>query len=354
MRVWVGLWLGSLLVVTVASAQPAMPAVVVDAARAVSEEVVLESVGDARAHRSALLFAESTGRVTRINLPADGKVEAGDILVELDDQREQVALGLAEIQLADARRLLDRYLAIEDPTAISPTTLDAAQKAVDLAALERQQAQFDLADRVVRAPFSGHIGLTDLELGDRVDPDTRIARLDDRSRVRIRYSLPEQYYDRVSAGQEATFYRWSAPNEPLHGAILQIDSQVDPATGTFLVEAEVPNDRDLLRPGMSLRAVTKLLGTEQIQVSETAVQWGDSGAFVWVVRNNQAQRIGINLVGRRGEYALIRGEIEPGELVVIEGVQRLRPGSELEFTTREALDGSAPVPAIHADVKDSE
>jgi len=354
MRVLAGLVLGSLFVVSIASAQPTMPAVVVDAARAVSEEVLLESVGDARAHRSALLFPESTGRVTRINLPADGNVEAGAILVKLEDQREQVALGLAEIHLADARILLDRYLAIEDPTAISPTTLDAARKAFDLAILERQQAEFDLADRVVRAPFSGHIGLTDLELGDRVDPDTLIAQLDDRSSLKVRYTLPEQYYGRVSAGQEASFYRWSAPNEPLLGVVQRIDSQVDPATGTFLVEAEVPNDHDLLRPGMSLRAVTKLLGAEQIQVSETAVQWGDSGAFIWVVRDNKAQRIGVNLVGRRGEYALIRGEVEPGQLVVTEGVQRLRPGSELEFTTREALDGSAPLPAIRADSKASE
>lgn len=348
------LFLSVLLSAFTAKSQTASTLVVVDAAKLVTEEVTLEAVGEARALRSVQLQPESSGQVIAVNIPTDGLIEEGDVLVELEEQRQIIAVGLAQIRRADAARLLDRYMRIEDPTAISPTVIDAARRDAELATLELEQAQIDLNDRRVIAPFRGNIGLYDIEVGDRVDSDTVIAQLDDRSKLRIRFSLPEQYFGRVSVGKTVEIYRWSHPQAPLTASIRQIDSQIDPATGTFKVKVEVDNQDDLLRPGMSLRVLTRLIGAEQIQVAETAVQWGDSGAYVWVVRNDQAERVGINLIGRRGNQALIRGDLQAGELVVIEGVQSLRPGSKLEFTTTEQLDATLPLPAIRQQPENAE
>lgn len=335
------------LATTVVYAQPASPVVVVDVANQVREQITLESVGEAQALHSVALYPESSGRVVEINIPTDGYVNEGHPIVSLDAQREAIALVLAEVQLADARQLLTRYEQIKDPTAISPTTVDEAKKAVDIAELELQQAQIDLADRTVLAPFSGHIGLTDVQLGDRIDTDTLIAQLDDRSRLQVRFTIPEQYFGRLSVGDTVSIYPWANPSEQLNAQIKQIDSRIDQNTATFTVESTLDNTEDRLRPGMTLRVVAELLGTEQIKVAETAVQWGDSGAYIWVVRDNQAERVGVNLVGRQNGAALIRGDVQAGEQVVIEGVQRLRPGVELAFTTAEQLDGTDPLPAIN-------
>ena len=335
------------LAATITHAQPGLPVVVVDAAKTVNEQLVLESVGEAQAIRSVMLYPESSGRVVRVNIPSTGRVSQGMELILLDNESEAIALALAEVRLADARRLLDRYQRIKDPTIISPTTVDEAQKALDIAELELKQAEVDLAQRRVLAPFAGHIGLYDINIGDRIDTDTLIAQLDDRSQLQVRFTLPEQYFDRLSVGDTVEVFRWAHPNEQLAAEITQINSRIDTDTATFTIESTVNNEADLLRPGMTLRVVTELVGAEQIQVAETAVQWGDSGAYIWVVRDNQAERVGINLVGRQNGSALIKGEVEAGERVVIEGVQRLRPGVELSFTTPAELDGTDPVPAIN-------
>ena len=334
------------LAATITHAQPGLPLVVVDTAKMVNEHLTLESVGEAQAIRSVTLYPESSGRVVQINIPATGHVSQGMELVLLDNESEAIALALAEVRVADARRLLDRYQRIKDPTIISPTTVDEAQKALDIAELELKQAEVELAQRSVVAPFTGYLGLYDIEIGDRIHTDTVIAQLDDRSHLQVRFTLPEQYFDRLSVGDTVSVFRWAQPNEELSAEIRQIDSRIDPKTATFTIESTVNNEADLLRPGMTLRVVTNLLGAEQIQVAETAVQWGDSGAYVWVVRDDHAERVGINLVGRQNGSALIKGDVKAGERVVVEGVQRLRPGVELAFTTAEQLDGTAPLPAV--------
>ncbi len=116
------------------------------------------------------------------------------------------------------------------------------------------------------------------------------------------------------------------PGRRFEGQVTQIDNRVDAATRTLRLRAELPNDDDLLRPGMSFKVRLALPGAPHLQVPDLALQWGRDGGHVWVLRDGKAEQVPVQLVRRLEGTVLIDGALQPGEPVVVEGVQRLRPG----------------------------
>jgi RND family efflux transporter MFP subunit len=206
------------------------------------------------------------------------------------------------------------------------SVIDGARSALQRAEIGLQQARQALADRVLRAPFGGVAGLPQVHAGDRVTPDTVIATLDDRRRVEVAFDLPEAYLARVREGHPVRATSVAHAGREFEGRVTQLDSRVSEQTRALRVRAELPNPDDLLRPGQSFRVRLSLPGAAHIQVPELALQWGRDGAHVWVVRDGQALQVPVRLVRRLDGSVLVDGALQPGEPVVVEGVQRLRPG----------------------------
>ena len=293
-----------------------------------AERVRIEAVGTARATRSVELFAEAAGEVVAVNFEPGARVRAGDALVELDARDERLALELADVRLAEARRLLERYEASQarGELSVAETVLDAARSAVDAARIERDRARVALADRTVTAPFDGVVGLTEVDAGDRVDPATLITSLDDRSELLVRFPVPEAYVGRVSAGDAVEIETWTVGRARARGRVEEVDSRIDPTSRSFFVRARVPNTEDDLRPGMSFRVALDLLGDSYPVVPEVAVLWGADGAYVWVVEDERARRVPVAVVQRAPGRVLVEGQFASDARVVAEGVQRMRAG----------------------------
>jgi RND family efflux transporter MFP subunit len=122
------------------------------------------------------------------------------------------------------------------------------------------------------------------------------------------------------------------PDRPVDGQIDKIDSRVDPVSRTVLVRAAFPNSEDLLRPGMSFFVKLPLPGPTLASVPELALQWQDGKSFVWRIRDGAAERVDVASRRRLNSKVLIEGDITPGDIVVVEGVQRLRPGRAVEIS----------------------
>ncbi len=331
-----------------ASGQPdGAPVVLAPVATAAIEERV-EAVGESRAERSVTLFTHAAGRVETVNIEADERVSAGDLLLALESESERNALASARVELADARKLLDRYERTIGSGAVPPTTIDSARREAELARLDLERARIDLADRELRAPFDGHTGLTDIEPGARVDENTAVTTIDDRDSLRVRFRLAERYFGDLSRGDPVEMRPWSNLRQPVEGVIRRVDSRIDTDTGTFALEAEVPNPADRLRPGMRFRVDVTLPGPEHSGIPATALQWGDDGAYVWLIRDGRAERTSVNLVARDGDRVLVDGPLEPGDQVVSEGAQRMRPGIEVRRIDVADLDTYPPVDAVSA------
>lgn len=310
-------------------AKPA--AAVVASVGLAAERVRVEAVGTARALRSATLFAPTAGEIETITFSADAPVAQGDVLLELDREAEELAVDLARVRLADADRIVKRLSSLSRTGAVAQATLDDALTTLEAARIELKQAEVALSDRIVVAPFSGRIGLTDLDVGDRVASDTRIATLDDRSTLLVRFDVPEALLGRVQVGDTVSVVPWSSSDIAATGDIYDVGSRVDEETRAFPVRARIPNDGDLLRPGMSFRVTLDIRGAERPRVPEVAIQWGGDGSFVWAVGDGAARRVPVTIVQRQAAEVLVEGALDQGDLVVVEGLHRMRVGAPVDI-----------------------
>lgn len=310
----------------------------------------VEVVGTSRARQSVTLHPASAGEIVRINFTPGQRVAAGDILVELDQRKERLAVDLAEHQLSEAERLFERYRKSAETGATLPTTLDAAQTALEAARIALSQARIALEDRNVFAPFDGHVGFTEFDPGDRVQLNTPITTLDNRDSLLVTFELPELIFEHIETGASVTMQTWEQPVRAVEGEIIEIDSRVDPDLRTFLTRAVVDNPNDRLRPGMSFRVTLDIPGDPYPVMPEIAVQWGADGAFVWKVVDGTAQRVPIKIIQRQKGTVMVDGadNLRPNDVIVTEGIQRLRPGLPVSPKTEIAGEAAVtkPVPAL--------
>jgi len=308
-------------------------------ARPAIEVVRIEAVGSAEARRAITLFPASAGEIDSITFITGQRIEQGQLLLSLDARDEQLALELAEARLADARRLLDRYSSAGSAAAFTPNQLDAAEIAVAEARIARDRARVALDDRQVVAPFSGTIGLSELDPGDRVTTNTAIASLDDRSQLLVRFEVPEAYLGQIAPGTEVDMTPWSVSENRLAARVVDVGSRIDPATRTFTVRAALDNSNDRYRPGMGFRVRLDLVGRSYVQVPELALQWGAKGAYIWVVDDSsRARRAAVTLIQRKDGQVLLDGDIAVGQPVVLEGVHKMSDGRIVEVIDDDLLD----------------
>lgn len=297
----------------------------------------VETVGTSRAVRSVELHAESAGEVVQVTFEGGEPVASGELLVALDARDQVLAVELAEVELADAKLLFERYEEARGADAVPPTTLDAARTAMESARIQLDRARVALDHRYVRVPFDGFVGMTDVEPGDRIDPATLITTVDDRSSLLVFFEVPEAFIGRVEPGDLIEARTWTVDRRPVAGPVVTIGSRIDPATRSFTVRARLPNEEDHLRPGMSFRVLLELDGAVWPSVPEVALQWGASGPYIWAVREGQAERVGARVVQRRQGRVLVDAALDRGDRVVAEGVQRMREGARVRTLDPEAL-----------------
>lgn len=307
----------------------------------------LTSVGTARALKSVVIYAENSGRVTAVNIKADSLVAAEQTLLQLDDRDERLAVELATVQLADAKRLVQRYITVNTQDMNIPESqLDDARAAVDTARIALAQAQVALDRRQIRAPFQGKVGITEIDVGDRIDTSTMVTTIDDRSVLLVNFSVPEVYVERVTQGTPVALRLWDAADIAVQGKITAVDSRIDINSRSFIARAAIDNTGDQFRPGMAFEISVDASRGQYLSVPDVAVQWGADGAYVWIVDEGHAVRREIRLIKRFAGSILVEGELTEGESVVIEGVQAVRAGAALQVISTTALDAKpAPVTA---------
>ena len=303
----------------------------------------LRTVGTGSALQSVMLYPASDGRIEEVLFEGGQEVEADQVLLRLDDADERVLMESARIEKEQLVRTLTRYDQLRASGAVSDVVYTETEDRLQLALLKMQQAEIALEERLVRAPFAGSIGITDLHRGDRVTTDTEIATLDDRSGIFVDFKVPEEFANLVHVGDEVTVTGWSLDDRPITGKIAILGSRIDTATRTLEARARIANPQRRLRSGASYAVQLEITGDDYPSVPEVAVLWSRDGSYVWTVRDDMPERVFVEIVRREKGRALIDGALDQGDLVVVEGVQSVRPGRKVE--TRLAPDsGDRPQP----------
>lgn len=297
---------------------------------------VFEAIGTGRARLSVQIYPAVSEAVEEVLFQAQGPVKKGDVLVRLDARQERLALQRAEIELAAAKRLLDRYEQAVSQGGVPKSQVDLTKADYDAKRVVANQARLELELHNIVAPFAGVVGLPQVDPGDRVTPETLITVLDNREILYVDFEVPEALVSQLTTAGTITATTPAWPGQTFEGQIDAKESRVDPERRTMMVRANIINKDDHLRPGMSFITRWDIKGEDYPTVPEIALQWGRDGAFVWVIREGKAASVPVEVVARTAGRVLIKGELNNGDQVVLEGVQRLSPGSEVRILKAEA------------------
>lgn len=312
------------------SARETAVAIIPHTVRFDAEETVITAVGTARAGASAVLYPETGGQVTEVLFKAGDFVEEGQKLIQLEARQETLAVRRAQIAVTEAERVFERYRRLEQRDAAPTSQVDDAQTALESARVELELAQVALAERAVRAPFAGYVGLTDVDPGARITPTTAITQLDDRSVIYVDFEAPEQAFPLINVADAVRLAPFAEDDASHYEAtIIGVDNRIDPARRTFTVRTQLDNATDTLRPGMGFEVSFTIDGRRHPAVPEAAIVWGSDGAYVWGVRDGAARRLPVTIVARKQGFVLVRGDVPDGSQVIAEGVQKVRDGARV-------------------------
>jgi RND family efflux transporter MFP subunit len=293
---------------------------------------VIDAIGSARGAQSVDLSFGVSGRITAVRVAPGDRVESGAVLAEMDAENARLAVERAELMLADAQQTIDRLAQLAQSGTTTSLQRQDAELALRTADLGLQSALRDLEDHRLTAPVSGFVGLIEPQIGDLVTPTTTFTRIEDRASLIVDFRVPERIAARVAVGDIVQATPISTPGGTIEGRIIAVDNRVEETSRTLRVQAGIANTDDRLRAGMAFRISLEFTGDTVPAVSPLAIQWGADGAFVWVVRASKATRVAVRILQRNADAVLIETDLQPGDLVVTEGVQALRPGAEVSIS----------------------
>ncbi len=297
----------------------------------------LVAIGNGAAIRSVSVTPDEAGKLSEIKVRAGDKVMEGDIIGRLDNREQIIAVEKAKLDLKAAQEKLERYENLKGN--LSRVELADAQSATETARLAVDAAKLSLEQRDIKAPISGLAGIVDVELGDNLTSTTTVVTIDDRSAILVEFWAPERFTDTISAAMPVSATAIARPGKEYVGTVEAVDSRVDEASRTFRVRARIPNDNDELRAGMSFKVTLELEGQTYPAIDPLSVQWDSKGSYVWKVVDGKATRAAIRIIQRNPENVLVEGEVKKGDLLVVEGIQRLREGSDVKEQGEPPKDG---------------
>lgn len=285
------------------------------------------AVGALIAEDSVVLRPEIDGRIEKIQFAEGQPVKKGAVVVTMDaaEQRARVAAAAADLKLAESRFRRSEELVAQN--FISRQALDEARANLDIVRARLTLEKVALDKTVIRAPFSGVIGLRQISPGAYIKKGDDIVRLDALSRLKLEVPVPEIFITRVRIGLPVKVTVDALPGQTFNGTVHAIDPVVDSASRNMRVRARIANPRNVLKPGMFARVSADLGGkTSAIWVPEQVVVPRADGNFVFAVIDGKADLRPVKL-GRRepGRVEVVEG-LKAGETIVLDGQIKLRPG----------------------------
>ncbi|MCL6708552.1 efflux RND transporter periplasmic adaptor subunit [Pseudomonas sp. R2.Fl] len=300
-----------------------VPMVVTDAVAMGTVNDRLNAIGNGEATQSVVVMPQSAGTIEQILVASGQRVSKGDVLAKLDSDEQVIALDRARVALRSA---VERSSSYKNLQTVSRLDVLDAQIAEETAKLAVSTAELDLRRRDIVAPIDGVAGIVAINIGDNVTTQTTVVTLDDRSEILVDFWAPERFAIAVEPGQPVEATSVARPGKVFNGVVDSIDNRVDLASRTIRIRARIDNPEDVLRAGMAFNVSMRFAGETYPSVDPLAVQWDVDGSFVWRVTDGRAEKTRVRVVQRNPESVLVEASLGEGDLVVTEGIQRVREG----------------------------
>ncbi len=319
----------------------AFPPATVAATEAIHENWVptLRAVGSLDATNGISVAAEVGGIIKEIVFTSGERVEQDTILIRLDDAVDRAALDalradrrLAQIKFNRSKDLLKKQVT-------SKSEYDEAQALYEASLARVAEQEAVINKKVIRAPFSGLLGISEVDIGQYLEPGDRIVSLQALDPIYADYTLPERYLHQVAVGQEVRVSVEAMPGKIFRGVVSAIDADINRATRTLKIRATLPNREQHLRPGMFAEVQTLQAESQQVlTIPHTAVSYNTYGDFVYLIEQQDGglrvkrQQI-VSGENRAGRVAIRQG-LQAGNQVVRTGLVKLRDGMPVQIDNK--------------------
>ncbi len=297
---------------------------------------LFSALGNVQADARVRVLSETSGRVTAVHMVPNVRIKAGSLLVSLNDELEKIALRTAQIQLRQAQETLSRYEKLASTGTLTNISLADAQVAVDIAQAALDKANYDLAQRSIVAPIDGTPGLTDVQVGAFLNAGTELVTLTNTDNLTVEFTLPDRASELLRPGYPVQVTAPSRPGAVLEGEITAFDNEIDPQTRLIGARARFANVGRVLQPGSIVNVLVSNTNDPLPSVPVSALTWSREGATVWVANDGKVIKVPVVVRSRENDMVWLDADLEDGTQIVIEGVQKLREGSQI--VTQEQLN----------------
>ncbi|WP_310621430.1 efflux RND transporter periplasmic adaptor subunit [Flexibacterium corallicola] len=307
-------------------------------------QVQISAVGNMAAVNGTAISPELGGTVVKINFRSGQDVEVGDYLLGIDTRAEMATLEQLKAQQVLARQTLDRDLKQAKISAVSQQTIDDDRANLKALSAQVQQQLATIAYKNVRAPFSGRLGIRQVDLGQYVNPGDEIVYISQMDPLYVDFYIAQRQISKVEPGEIVQVLIDAFPDNKFTGKVLALDSNLQVGTGNIKVRAQVPNpDYDLI-PGMYANVEVNVgKPVKKITVPQTVLFFNSYGAtaFLAVDENKGkgtpkyvAKQVVVQTGLTRGDQIEVLSGLKTGDLVVSGGQLKLRNGTQLKINNK--------------------
>jgi membrane fusion protein (multidrug efflux system) len=304
----------------------------------------LGAIGTVAAVRGVTVAADLPGTVDRITFESGKWVTQGDVLVELDTRQERAQLAAIEAQRDLASVNYKRMDALAREGIISRADYDTAAASQKQTQAQVGEIKATIERKTIRAPFSGILGIRQVNLGQYLSAGDPIVPLQSLNPIYVNFGVPQQDAPKVRIGRAVRITARELTGTAFTGRVTAIDSVVDPTTRNIQVQATLANADTKLRPGMFVQS-DLVLGADQTVVAIPAsgisyAPYGDSVFVVTTLKDDKGKPYRgvrqqfVKIGGSRGDQIAVLSGVKPGDEVVTSGVFKLRNGAAVQVNNK--------------------
>jgi membrane fusion protein (multidrug efflux system) len=323
---------------------PPAETVTTAAAKAESWETALTAVGSLAAVQGVTMAAELTGKVAEIAFEPGGKAKKGDVLIRQDTSSEEAQLPGAVAQAKLTQTIVERDAKMLEEQIIAQVAYDTAVANHEQAKAQADIIRATIGKKTIRAPFSGRLGIRQVNLGQILREGDPIVTLQSLDPIYVNFTLPQQELARLRPGLPVRVTSDALPGQAIEGRITAVNPLVDAETRNVQLQATVANRAEKLRPGMFVNVAVGLPARQKVlAVPATAVLYAPYGDSVFVVDAAKEGKGGkvlrqqfVRLGEKRGDFVAVTEGLKEGENIVSTGVFKLRNGQAVVVDNRLA------------------
>jgi len=305
----------------------------------------LNIIGTTAAIQGVTVGADLPGTVAKINFESGKSVHAGDVLVELDTRQERAQLAAAEADRDLARITYGRQQQLVNQGVVARTEYDNAEAQQKSTDAKVGEIRATIERKTVHAPFSGILGIRQINLGQDLAAGQAIVSLQTLNPIYVNFGVPQQESNKVQIGRTLRITSDNLPGVQFAGRVTAVDSVINEATRNIQIQATLSNPQGKLRPGMFVQVDVGIGASRQVvTLPASAINYAPYGDSVFVVTDLQdpqskktyrgVRQQFVKVEGSRGDQVAIISGLNAGDEVVSSGVFKLRNGAPVQVNNK--------------------